>query len=108
MQPRIIYLSQANSDGVFLRADAQFSMGNSIFKMVTADGYSGTFSVIDDPSVHELALMMPIDFLAGACTGRNLQMVQGARTIVNDSTGTAIFEDGRWRVARKAQIHYAR
>lgn len=105
-QPRIIFLSQANADGVFLRADAQFSPGNSIFKLVTTDGYSGTYSVIDDPSVHELALMMPVDFLAGACTGRNLQLVQGARTIVNDSTGTAIFEEGRWRVARKAQIHY--
>lgn len=105
-QPRIIYLSNANADGVFLRADAQYNMGNSIFKLVTSDGYSGTFSVIDDPNVHELALMMPVDFLINACSGRNLQLSQGARSIVTDSTGTAVFEDGRWRVARKAQIHY--
>lgn len=107
-KPRIIYLSNANSEGVFLRAEAQYNMGNSIFKLVTSDGYSGTFSVIDDPAVHEMALMMPVDFLINACSGRNLQLSEGARSIVTDSTGTAIFEDGRWRVARKAQIHYSR
>lgn len=107
-QPRIIYLSNANSEGVFLRADAQYNMGNSIFKLITSDGYSGTFSVIDDPNVYEMALMMPVDFLINACSGRNLQLSQGARGIVTDSTGTAVFEDGRWRVARKAQIHYTR
>lgn len=107
-QPRIIYLSSANAEGVFVRADAKYNMGNSIFKLITSDGYSGTFSVIDDPNVHELALMMPVDFLVNACSGRNLQLSQGARSIVTDSTGTAVFEDGRWRVARKAQIHYAR
>lgn len=107
-QPRIIYLSNANSEGVFLRADAQYNMGNSIFKLITSDGYSGTFSVIDDPNVYEMALMMPVDFLINACSGRNLQLTDGARSIVTDSTGTAIFEDGRWRVARKARIHYTR
>lgn len=107
-QPRIIYLSNANSEGVFLRADAQYNMGNSIFKLITSDGYSGTFSVIDDPNVHEMALMMPVDFLINACSGRNLQLSQGARSIVTDSTGTAVFENGRWRVARKAMIHYTR
>lgn len=107
-QPRIIYLSHANAEGVFLRADAQYNMGNSIFKLVTSDGYSGTFSVIDDANVHQLALMMPVDFLVSACAGRNLQLSQGMSRIVTDSTGTAVFEDGRWRVARKAQIHYIR
>lgn len=108
MKPRIIYLSNANSDGVFLRAEAQYNLGNSIFKLITTDGYSGTFSVIDDPNVHEMALLMPVDFLVNACDGLNLQLSQGARAIVTDSTGTAVFENGRWRVARKAQIHYTR
>lgn len=105
--PRIIYLAQANADGVFTRADARYNMGNSIFKLVTTDGVSGSFSVIEDPTVFELALMMPADFLVNACTGRNLQLSQGARIIVNEASGTAIFEDGRWRVSRKAQIRYA-
>lgn len=105
--PRIIYLAQANADGVFTRADARYNMGNSIFKLVTTDGVSGSFSVIEDPTVFELALMMPADFLVNACSGRNLQLSRGARIIVNEASGTALFEDGRWRVSRKAQIRYA-
>ena len=104
--PRIIYLSRANSKGIFLRADSKFSLGNSIFRLVTTNGVSGTFSIIDDPTVHEMALMMPQDFLINACDGKNLQLAQGMQDIITDEPGTAIFEDGKWRIARKARIHY--
>ncbi len=107
-QPRVIYLARANADGVFTRADASYNMGNSIFKLVTTDGVSGTYQVIDDPAVFELALMTPTDYLENACTGRNLQLSQGASIIVNEAAGTAIFDQGRWRVTRKAQIRYSR
>lgn len=104
--PRTIYLAQANTQGVFVRADAEYNMGNSIFKLVTTDGVSGSFSVIEDSNVYELALMMPVDFLINACAGKNLQIAQGMKTIVTDNAGTAIFENGKWRVIRKAEIHY--
>lgn len=104
----VIYLAQANADGVFTRADASYNPGNSIFKLVTTDGVSGSFSVIDEPTVHELALMMPSDFLVNACVGRNLQQTHGARSIINETAGTALFEDGRWYVTRKARIRYSR
>lgn len=104
----MIYLARANRDGVFTRADASYNMGNSIFKLVTTDGVSGTYQVIDDPAVFELALMTPTDYLENACTGRNLQLSQGASIIVNEAAGTAIFDQGRWRVTRKAQIRYSR
>ena len=107
-QPRVIYLARANADGVFTRADASYNMGNSIFKLVTTDGVSGTYQVIDDPAVFELALMTPTDYLENACTGRNLQLSQGASVIINEAAGTAIFDRGRWRVTRKAQIRYSR
>lgn len=107
-QPTTIYLARANSEGVFTRADASYNMGNSIFKLVTTDGVSGTYQVIDDPAVFELALMMPTDYLENACSGRNLQLSQGASTIINEAAGTAVFDNGRWRVTRKAQIRYSR
>ncbi len=103
-----VYLARANSRGIFVRADSSYSVGNSIFRLVTSDGITGTFSVIDDPSVFEVALMMPADYLLTACTGRNLQLSAGMRGIETDSPGTAVFEDGRWRVTRKATIHYTR
>lgn len=105
---REVYLARANARGIFVRADSQFSMGNSIFRLVTSDGLTGTFTVIDDPSVFEVALMMPADYLLNACSGRNLQLSSGMREIVTDTPGTAVFEDGRWRVTRKAAIHYLR
>ncbi|MCM1004950.1 MAG: hypothetical protein NC402_01485 [Prevotella sp.] len=107
-QPRVIYLAQANADGVFTRADARYNVGNSIFKLVTTNGVSGSFSVIEDPTVYEIALMMPRDFLSHACAGPDLLNSATAKTIVNEASGTAIFEDGRWRVSRKAQIRYTR
>ena len=107
-QPRVIYLARANSQGMFTRADATYNMGNSIFKLVTTDGVSGTYQVIEDPAVFELALMMPTDYLENACTGRNLQLSQGASVIINEAAGTAVFDQGRWRVTRKAQIRYSR
>lgn len=107
-QPRVIYLARANSEGVFTRADAAYNMGNSIFKLVTTDGVSGTYQVIEDPAVFELALMTPTDYLENACTGRNLQLSHGASIIINEAAGTAIFDRGRWRVTRKAQIRYSR
>lgn len=107
-EPKEIFLAQADGSGVFLRADARFNMGNSIYRLVTTDGISGSYEVIDDDAVHELALMMPMDFLANACEGADLRMARNGDTIVNDRPGTAIFEDGRWRVSRKARIHYQR
>lgn len=104
---REVYLARANSKGMFVRADSSFSMGNSIFKLMTSDGLTGTFSVIDDLGVFEVALMMP-EYLMTACSGRNLQHSEGMKGIVTDTPGTAVFEDGCWRVMRKAAIHYTR
>ncbi|MCM1319914.1 MAG: hypothetical protein NC217_05985 [Muribaculaceae bacterium] len=106
-QPRIIYLTEANSEGVFKGASAKFIDGRSIFKLVTTDGVSGSFSVIENPEVFDIALEMPRDFLIHACAGHNLLNNRGATSIINEASGTAIFEDGRWRVIRKAQIRYA-
>lgn len=104
--PRTIYLAQANNQGIFVRADAEYNMGNSIFKLITTDGVSGSFTIIEDSNVFELALMMPVDFLINACSGKNLQIAQGMKSIVTDNAGTAIFENGKWKVIRKAEIHY--
>jgi len=106
--PRTIWLAQANRSGIFVRADGKYNMGNSIFKLVTTDGVSGTYSVIEDPVVFDLALTVPADYLMTACIGDNLQIAKGMREIVNETPGTAIFEDGKWRVLRKARIRYAR
>lgn len=103
---KVIYLGRANSQGVFTRADAAYNPGQSLFKLITTDSMSGTFQTIDSPEVFDLALQNPMEYLSYSCTGRNLQLSRGASAIVNEAAGTAIFDQGRWRVTRKAQIRY--
>ena len=42
----------------------------------------------------------------GACTGEDLNDTVGVRRIVTESAGTAIFEQGYWKVLRKSRIRY--
>lgn len=103
---RTIYLGRANAKGIFVRADRSLNVGNSVFRLDTADGFAGTFRVASDPTVWEMALLTPTESLAYACTGADLDNTAGMSRIVNDSAGTAIFEGGCWKVIRKAKIHY--
>ena len=103
---RSIYLGRANSKGIFVRADRQLNPGNSIYRLETGDGISGVFQVADDPSVWELAMRLPREYLSFGCIGPDLEDTEGMTRIVNDNPGTAVFEGGCWRVTRKARIHY--
>lgn len=103
---RTIYLGKVNAKGIFIRADRNLSVGNSIYRLDTTDGFSGTFRVVSDPTVCEMALLTPRESLAGGCTGEDLENTAGFSKIVTDSAGTAILDNKCWRVSRKAKIHY--
>lgn len=103
---RTIYLGRVNAHGIFVRADRQPIAGHSFFALTTSDGMSGSFSVIDNPDVYESALADPESNLTNACTGHNLLDTLGATEVTTEQSGTAIFEGGCWRVARKARIAY--
>lgn len=108
--PQTVYLSRPDEAGTFTRAAATMLPGNSIFILTTArgDATRGTFAVIDDRSVHAMALMMPTLNLAGACTGPNIQVSDGAVAIVTDKPGEAVLTAGQWRVTVPATIHYVK
>lgn len=103
---RTIYLGRANSKGIFVRADRVLNQEQSVFRLDTTDGFVGSFRVAPDPSVLERVLLNPAESLAGACVSSDLMATQGKDRIVNDSSGTAIFEGGCWKVIRKAKIHF--
>lgn len=105
-EPRTIYLSRPDEHGFFMSSSTQLERGNSIFQLTTLDGKNGTFIVIDDSDVHHLALMMPTENLTRACTGNNIQVSSGMKRIVTDTAGHATLENGRWRIATMATIHY--
>lgn len=103
---RSIYLGRANAKGIFVRADRTLNIGHSIFILDTTDGYSGTFRVADSPAAWSLALSNPQEYLYYACTGYDLANTTSASKIVTESSGTAVFEGGCWKVIRKARIRY--
>ncbi len=104
--PTTVYLSRPDSDGRFMAQAARIEPGNSIFKLITTDGKTGTFEVINDANVHQLALMMPTENLTRACTGHNIQVSAGMTTIITDVPGEAVSDGAQWRIVKQAVIHY--
>lgn len=103
---RQIFLGRANAKGIFVRADRSLNVGNSVFVLETSDGYSGSFKVANSPAAWSLALSNPREYLETACTGHHLDDTLGASKIVTETSGTAVFEGGCWKVIRKAHIRY--
>lgn len=103
---KVIYLGRANSRGIFVRGDRRLSPGNTIYRLDTNDGLVGTFHVVDEPEVVDLALSNPTEYLGAGCTGEDLEDTTGVARIVTESAGTAIFENGYWKVLRKSRIRY--
>ena len=103
---KVIYLGRANKRGIFVRADRRINAGNTIFRLDTNDGLVGTFHVVDEPEVVDVALSAPDEYLANGCTGEDLEDTAGVTRIATESAGTAIFENGYWKVLRKTRIRY--
>lgn len=104
--PNVIYLGRANRQGVFVRADRRIAPGNTIYRLDTRDGLVGTFHVVDDPEITDFALSNPVEYLSGGCTALDIDNTDGVTAIVTENAGTAIFENGCWKVLRKSRIRY--
>ena len=103
---KVIYLGRANARGIFVRADRKINAGNTIYRLDTNDGLVGTFHVVDEPEVVDVALANPSEYLANGCVGEDLQDTLGVTRIITESAGTAIFENGYWKVLRKTKVRY--
>ncbi len=103
---RTIFLGRVNPRNKFVRADRALNPGHTVFQLETSDGLTGTYRVVADPSVWELALANPYDILAGGCNVADIIATAGKQKVVNDQAGTAIFEGGCWQVLRKAKVHF--
>lgn len=104
--PTVLYLAKPDENNCFSRIADHFELGNSIFELRTSDGLHGTFTVIDRDDVHRFALMMPTENLTKACDGEGIQRAAGMTRIVTDQPGTAVLDNGQWRIVEKAVIHY--
>lgn len=103
---KVIYLGRANARGIFVRADRRINPGNTIYRLDTNDGLVGTFHVVDEPEVVDVALSNPNDYLSHGCTADDLEDTAGVTRILTESAGTAIMENGYWKILRKSHIRY--
>lgn len=104
---RTIFLGRVNARGIFLRADRNFNPACDVYRLETSDGISGTFYVVDDAILAEMALLDARQMLEGGCTGVNFSNTEGYMRIETVAPGTAVFESGCWKVSRKARIAFA-
>lgn len=102
----VIYLGRVNSRGLFVRADRRITPGHTIYRLETRDGLVGTFHVVDTPEVTDIALNSPVEYLSGGCTAIDIEDTAGAQSIVTENAGTAMFENGAWKVLRKSRIRF--
>ncbi|MDE5876173.1 MAG: hypothetical protein K2H47_01500 [Muribaculaceae bacterium] len=108
-QPRptaVIYLGRVNNKGIFVRADRNLKPEASVYRLETNDGYAGTFRVANNTEVWERALANPDHVLSGGCVCTDITATSGKKRILTESSGTAVFEGGCWKVVRKAKIGY--
>ncbi len=103
---REIYLGRVNSGGLFVRADRKPVEGKSVFVLSTTDNYTGTYRVLQSAATIDMSLDNPEYYLAGGCVAADITNTAEADGIRTINSGTAIFEDGCWRVLRKAKIAY--
>lgn len=101
-----IYLGRVNPRKQFVRGDRRPTPGHTVFRLDTKDGKVGTFRIAEHPDTTELALSNPFLYLAGGCDSDNFEDAEQAKRIVTETPGTAIFEDGCWKVLRKSRIKF--
>ncbi len=102
---RKIYLGRVNQRGIFVRADRGFDPSHDVYCLETSDGITGSFYVVPDETLCEMILIAPEQTLGLGAEG-NFKDAAGAERVETEMRGTALLEDGRWRVARKARIRF--
>lgn len=96
------YLGKANDKGIFLKVEDEFNPEQSIYKLVSTDGVVGSFGVIQNQNVCNHIKTKDVG-LQNVCVGNAINLAD-INTISTINAGTAIFENGKWRVVRKAEL----
>lgn len=108
-EPKIIteiFLGRANPKGFFVRGDRRPNPAHTVFRLDTKDGIVGTFRFVGTPEAIDLVTSNPLQYLAGGCVSDNFEDAESADSIVTEAPGTAILENGCWKVLRKSKIRF--
>ena len=101
---RTIFLGRVNSKGIFVRADREFNPANDVYRLITHDGITGAFEIVDDRDLSDLISSSAEVLLGNGCEGVDFRRMDAADRIVTTTPGVAVFENGYWCVSRKARV----
>lgn len=103
-RPTEFYLSMPSTDGSWNDVSTVNKPGQCLYVLNSPDGINGTFRVINEPVAVQSILMAVGKYLSPVCRVTNTAtQVSG---IVTDEPGVAVFENGIWRMTKKAVVHY--
>lgn len=103
-RPTEFYLSMPSADGTWSEVSTVNTQGQCLYILNSPNGINGTFKVINEPIAIQMILMGVGKYLNPVCRVSNTaSQVNG---IVTDEPGTAVFENGVWRMTKKAVVHY--
>lgn len=102
---RVCYLPAPSSDGCFNGASPAEQIGKSIYRLTTADGVNGTFVMLDSPDAIATAMISVSQFVKPVCKVVGSASVY-PRVIQTVDEGSAVFENGMWRVVNKAVVKF--
>ena len=100
---KVYYLQAPSIEGSFSEWTLNEQIGKSIYQLSTNDGINGTFIVLDTPDAIATAMISVSQFIKPACKiiGNTAKL---PRRIETQEEGTAIYENGTWRVVNKAVV----
>lgn len=102
---RVCYLPAPNSDGCFNSASPTEQIGKSIYQLSTTDGVNGTFIMLNSPDAIATAMISVSQFVKPVCKVVGNASVY-PRSIETVDEGSAVFENGIWRVVNKAVVKF--
>ena len=100
-----LYLAAPDADGFFSGHDNSETVGKSLYRLVTKDGMSGCFEMLDSADAVATALISVSQFVKPACriVGSLPPM---PRKIITLEQGSAKKEGETWRVVTKAVVSF--
>ena len=104
--PSTLYFSAPTPSGEFCNASTTEQAGTSIYRLVTSDNVHGRFTMIDSKDAICTANLSVSQFVKPVCKIVSAQKGMPQKVTVKEE-GTASYEEGVWKVTKKAIIEFA-
>jgi hypothetical protein len=98
-----VFLAAPTSDAIFIDYSDELQIGKSLYVLNTKDGHNGYFKIIESKDAFATVLISFTSFVKPVCKviGSLNDKIESIKTI---QQGTAVKEDGVWKVTKKAEI----